>query len=481
MGKFYLTTTLPYVNAPPHIGFALELVQADVIARYHRLLGEEVVFNTGTDEHGLKIYRAAQAERKDPQAYVDEHAAAFDKLKAALNVSYKNFIRTSEPHHKKAAQEFWQRCKRSGDIYKQFYKVKYCVGCELEKTDSELTDGRCPIHPNLELEIIEEENYFFRFSKYQDKLLALYRENPRFVLPEFRLHEIRTFVEGGLKDFSISRVRKKLPWGVAVPGDEEHVMYVWFDALVNYISTLGWPEDEGRSRGFWPGVQIAGKDNLRQQAAMWQAMLLSAGLPTSKQILIHGFVTSSGEKMSKSLGNVVDPFLVVEEYGADAVRYYLLREIPSDDDGDFSESKFKDRFNGDLANGLGNFASRVLTLASRYDDLDGGKSLPGEIARQIEKAREAVKEKIENFKLHEALQEIWGLVAFGDTYVNLKKPWEKEDPQAIFNLVALLDNVAALLAPFLPETAEKITKCIRWEGKALRVRKGELLFPRLAN
>lgn len=250
--KFYITTTLPYVNADPHIGFAMEIVYADIMARYRKELGDEVFFNTGTDEHGLKIYRKAVDEGKAPQAYADEYAEKFRNLKKALNLSDDlNFIRTTDEHHKKAAQEFWKLCEKNGDIYKDTYKTKYCVGCELEKTDSELVDGKCPIHPNLEIEIIEEENYFFKFSKYQKPLAELYEKNPEFVLPESRLKEIRNFVKAGLEDFSISRLKEKMPWGIPVPGDEKHVMYVWFDALINYISTLGWPENTEKFEEFW--------------------------------------------------------------------------------------------------------------------------------------------------------------------------------------------------------------------------------------
>ena len=236
MGKFYITTTIPYVNASPHIGFALELIQADVLTRFHRdVLKDDVIFNTGTDEHGQKIYQKAAKEKKDPQKYVDEYAEKFIKLKTSLNLSYTNFIRTTDPDHASAAQEFWKRCEKNEDIYKKNYRIKYCVGCELEKTDSELIDERCPMHPNLDLEIIEEENYFFRFSKYQDNLLEFYKNNPDFVVPNFRFNEIKEFVKGGLNDFSISRLKEKMPWGVPVPGDNRHIMYVWFDALVNYI------------------------------------------------------------------------------------------------------------------------------------------------------------------------------------------------------------------------------------------------------
>src|SRR3989344_3590019 len=333
---FYITTTAPYVNADPHIGFALELVQADAIARFKKLQGFTVAFGFGTDEHGLKIYRQAQEENKLPQDYCDEHVGKFKSLAKALNLSTTHFIRTTDQKHVEAAQEFWKRCFQNNDIYKKNYKVKYCVGCELEKTDSELENNKCPIHPNLAIEDYEEENYFFRFSKYQNRLLQLYNNRPDFVIPSNRLKEIESFVKKGLHDFSISRLKSKMPWGVPVPGDNDHVMYVWFDALVFYISTLGWPDSILDFEKFWPVIHVAGKDNLRQQSAIWQAMLMSAGLPNYKQIFIHGFITSDGKKMSKSLGNVIDPFELVEQYGVDAVRYYLLKEIPAADDGGFS-------------------------------------------------------------------------------------------------------------------------------------------------
>ncbi|PIZ94771.1 MAG: methionine--tRNA ligase, partial [Candidatus Magasanikbacteria bacterium CG_4_10_14_0_2_um_filter_41_10] len=367
MKHFYITTTLPYVNADPHIGFALEIVQADAIARYQRMLGNDVIFNTGTDEHGLKIHRKAEEQGIPTQEYVDGYAVKFGKLKDSLNLSYTHFIRTTDAHHKAAAQEFWKRCEANGDIYKKSYQVKYCVGCELEKTDSELVDDKCPIHPTYEIEMISEENYFFKFSAYQEKLLKLY-EQENFVVPAHRQNEIKAFVERGLQDFSISRLKEKMPWGVPVPGDEAQVMYVWFDALVNYISTLEWPEDEEKFNTYWPGVQVAGKDNLRQQTAMWQAMLLSAQLPPSKQIFIHGFITAEGQKMSKSIGNVVAPYDVVEKYGTDAVRYFLLGGLPSYDDGDWSVTRFEDFYTAHLANGIGNLTSRVLTMIEKYHE-----------------------------------------------------------------------------------------------------------------
>ncbi|MDP3882799.1 MAG: methionine--tRNA ligase [Candidatus Staskawiczbacteria bacterium] len=474
--KFYITTTLPYVNADPHIGFALEIIQADVIARYRRGLGEEVFFNTGTDEHGLKIFQGAKTENIDPQKYCDIYADKNKKLKETLNLSYNNFIRTTDEHHIKSAQNFWNKCYENGDIYKKKYKIKYCVGCELEKTESELIDGKCPIHPNREVEIIEEENYFFKYSKYQKELLSFYKKNKNFVVPSSRFNEIKEFTKRGLEDFSISRLKEKMPWGVQVPNDENHVMYVWFDALVNYISALGWPEDSKRFKDFWPGLQVAGKDNLRQQSSMWQAMLLSAGLLNSRQVFIHGFIMANGQKMSKSLGNVVDPFELVNKYGVDAVRYYLLREIPSSEDGDFSIEKFELRYNSDLAGGIGNLVARVLGIA-------GGKIFESKYSKRTKQKVETVKKSYKlalgNFKFNEALFAVWELISYCDKYINDQKLWETppvdgqaKKMEAIRDLFFALSEISSLLAPFLPETSEKIKQ-------AVETGKKENLFPRL--
>ncbi|MBI4438237.1 methionine--tRNA ligase [Candidatus Uhrbacteria bacterium] len=472
MNRTYLTTTLPYVNAKPHIGFALEIIQADMLARFARGRGAEVIFNTGTDEHGQKIYERAVAEGKDPQAYVDEYAAKFDALKTSLNLTYTHFIRTSDPDHKKAAQAFWARCEKQGDIYKSRYQVKYCVGCELEKTESELSQGRCPVHPNLELELRDEENYFFRWSKYQERLLALYAARPDFVMPAHRLTEIRTFVEAGLNDFSISRLKEKMPWGVPVPNDPDHVMYVWFDALVNYISTLGWPKEDGEFV-FWPGVQVAGKDNLRQQSAMWQAMLMSAGVAPSKQIFIHGFITADGQKMSKSLGNVVDPFDLVAEYGTDALRYYLLREIPSHEDGDFSRARMEERYS-ELANQLGNLVSRVAAMAQKYFD---GKLDP--VALDWTAREEALASAIAQYDFKAYLDSVFAVVAEGNDLVDKTSPFKlvKEDAPAAKAVLSQLSEmicfIGRALAPALPQTSEEI---LRRYGSVILV--GESLFPR---
>ena len=476
--KFYITTTLPYINANPHIGFALEVVQADVVARWRRQEGDEVFFNTGTDEHGLKVFQRAQEENINIQEFCDERAQKFADLKKALNLSYNSFIRTTNPRHIEAAQEFWKLCQKNGDIYKKRYRIKYCVGCELEKTDSELRQGRCPLHPNRELEIGEEENYFFRYSRYQKQLLELYRKQPDFVLPQARLNEIVSFTEKELKDFSISRLKEKLPWGIPVPGDEEQVMYVWFDALINYISCLGWPDDSRKFKEFWPGMQIAGKDNLRQQASMWQAMLMSAGLPPSRQILIHGFITSGGVKMSKSLGNVVDPFELTKSYGADAVRYYLLREFSPFEDGDFTIEKFKERYNSDLANGIGNLAARALTLAAK-SGIKGIKKSRKIKDRALSncagEAKKKRREALSGFKFNEALAAVWELIAFCDKHIEEKRPWENKESSkdVIADILLGLLEIADMLYPFLPRASERILEQIE-KGEA-----GKPLFPRI--
>ncbi|QQS15590.1 MAG: methionine--tRNA ligase [Candidatus Moraniibacteriota bacterium] len=471
MSRFYITTTLPYVNGKPHIGFALEAVQADVVARFHAALGEDVVFNVGTDEHGTKIWEKAKEEGVTPQEFCDRMSEHFRNLKSLLDISYTNFIRTTDDYHVKAAQEFWKLCEERGDIYKKNYRAKYCVGCELEKTDSDLVNGKCPEHPNREVEIVEEENYFFRFSNYQTELLKLYREQSKFVIPEKRLNEIAAFVERGLQDFSISRLASKMPWGIPVPGDESHVMYVWFDALVNYISTIGWNIDKEQFENFWPGVQIAGKDNLRQQSAMWQAMLLSAGLAPSRQILIHGHITCDGQKMSKSLGNVVSPEEMIGKFGKDGTRYLLLSAAAFGEDIDLSWERMTEKYNADLANGLGNLVSRVLKLGERMED---GKWKMKEFAGFPEEFSTL----LEQYRLSEGLEYIWNIVRASNKYIEENKPWElaKTNPEKFETVMRkLLDDlahIASLLAPFLPETSEKIQAM-------LSNRKSEILFQRI--
>lgn len=473
--NYYITTTLPYVNASPHIGFALEIIQADVLARYNRLNGNKVFFNFGTDEHGQKIYQKALEKKKDPQEYVDEYAKKFDNLKSALNLSYDAFIRTTDKNHIEAAQEMWKICSKNGFIEKGQYNAKYCVGCELEKQDSDLEKGVCQWHPNKKIQIIKEENYFFKFSKFEKQLLRLYKDNPDFIVPKHRSTEIQNFVSAGLKDFSISRLKEKMPWGIEVPRDPKHVMYVWFDALTNYISTLGWPNDLGNFEKFWgtkkspKAIQIAGKDNLRQQTAMWQAMLMAADLPVSKQILIHGFITSDGAKMSKSLGNVIDPIKYSQKYGEDALRYYLLAKVSPTEDSDFTKEKFEEVYNSDLSNGLGNLVSRVAKMAE-VNNINCGKS-------DIYEVDKFISESIEKFRFDWALDEIWKKIKVLDTKINNEEMWKGTDKKIVsfVEVVEGLRQISFDLKSFLPETADKIEKIF----KGPKIKSTEPLFPRL--
>lgn len=471
---FYITTTLPYVNSEPHIGFAMEIIRADVIARAKRLAGFDVFFNTGTDEHGVKIYEKAKNSQEDPQAFVDRYSARFKSLKGELGLSDDiHFIRTTDKKHVAAAQEFWKRCDKNGFIYKKPYKTKYCSGCELEKTDTELNDnGRCFIHPTLEIMLIDEENYFFKFSAFQKQLLDLYAKNPTLVVPDFRFNEIKAFVERGLEDFSISRLATKMPWGVPVPGDDKHVMYVWFDALVNYISTLGWPDDTKTFETYWKNgtpVQYCGKDNLRQQSAMWQAMLMSVGLPPTHTIVIDGFVTGEGGvKMSKSLGNTVDPMDLIKEYGVDALRYYVCRELSPFEDSPFTMERFKEAYNAHLANGIGNLTSRVLKMASA-NNVSFSIGLAKEFAasKEMDDLYKRHTVAIEEFDLQKAANVVWDLIAATDKIVQDREPFKKikidraAAEKDIQELLVRLDMIGTMLLPMLPTTAEKVIELIR--------------------
>jgi methionyl-tRNA synthetase len=478
MKNYYITTTLPYVNSEPHIGFASEIVRADILARFHRdVLKEKVFFNTGTDEHGQKIYDKAQEQKITPQEFCDKQVEKFKALKENLNLSFDNFVRTTDEDHIKSAQEFWRRCYEKGDIYKAKYKVKYCVGCELEKTDSELNEkGRCPLHPNKDLQVSEEENYFFKFSNYQKPLLDFYQKNPDFVQPEKRFNEIKNFVKENLKDFSISRLKSKMSWGVPVPDDEKQVMYVWFDALVNYISVLNWPEDENNFKKWWPGVQIAGKDNLRQQSAMWQAMLMSAGLSNSEKIYINGFIISDGQKMSKSLGNVISPAEMVEKFGVDGTRYLLIASAIFGEDVDLTWERMFEKYNSDLANGLGNVFSRVIKLSQKID-LKNSEILDF-MQKEVKIDLKRYSKDFESGHLERLLSDAQQKISELDKKIETVKPWEisKTDPEKfqaeMLKFLTELKEIQEMIVIFLPETAEKMKRM-------LETREMESLFPRI--
>ncbi|MCR4286159.1 MAG: class I tRNA ligase family protein [Candidatus Kaiserbacteria bacterium] len=478
MKSKYITTTLPYVNASPHIGHAYEFIQADTLARYWRLMGHEVFFNAGTDEHGQKIAQKADEAGQSRQSYVDHYAGEFRNSLEALGLSPDAFIRTTDERHMRAAQELWKRCEANGDIYKKKYKGLYCVGCESFKKDSDLVEGKCPDHQK-EPEQVEEENYFFRLSKYEVYLRA-YLEEEDATLPDWRRKELLIFVNEGLEDISISRERARLDWGIPVPSDDAHVMYVWFDALTNYISTLGWPNDEdGLFKKFWmegETLQVAGKDQMRFQSLLWQAMLKSANLPRTGKIIYHGFIISGGQKMSKTIGNVISPFELVEKYGTDATRYLLLRHVHPFEDTDITWERLDEWYTANLVNGLGNLASRIMKMSETYLD------------EPVELTQETVPDpdvslKMDRYEFSIAMDGIWERIGHNDALIAIKQPFamiksddvdtQNEAKLIIKKLVRELNAIATELNPFMSETAEKIKQAIR-ENK-----KPENLFPRL--
>jgi len=471
----YLTTTLPYVNADPHIGFATEVLVGDALARYWRLMGDEVFFNTGTDEHGQKIAGKADEAGQSRQDYVDHYANEFKKLREALNLSFDRFIRTTDHGHKIAAGAIWEKCLANGDIYKKKYKGLYCVGDEMFLRESDLVEGKCPNHPNMEPQVVEEENYFFALSKYQDYLKE-YLSKPGVILPEWRREEAIKFVNGGLEDFSISRERARLNWGVDVPGDQNQVMYVWFDALTNYISTLGWPEDkEGNFNKFWERgetTQLAGKDQIRFQSIMWQAMLKSAGLKATDRVVYHGFINSGGQKMSKSLGNVINPYDLVQRYGTEATRYLLLRHVHPFEDSDITINRLDELYNAGLVNGLGNLVARVLKMAET--NLEEPIQKP-----EVTDFDEEYVEALDNFNIQVACDFIWKKVGEMDERITTEEPFKliKTDPEKaktiIRELLSQLYIVGRMLNPIMPATSVIIKEAI------LANKKPENLFTRL--
>jgi methionyl-tRNA synthetase len=498
--RFYLTTPIYYVNATPHIGHAYTTIAADVLVRHHRQRGEETFFLTGTDEHASKVYRVAEEQGLDAKTYVDRIAEDWRELPRRINAQYDFFIRTTDEGHKRFVQEFLQRIYDNGDIYQDVYTGLYCVGCEEFKSEADLVDGLCPEH-GIAPEYIEEKNYFFRLSAYQDRLLALYDERPDFVLPRFRYNEARSFIEGGLIDFSVSRAGQ--PWGVPIPWDQEQVTYVWVDALINYLSALTYArEGEDLPERFWPHVHhLLGKDILRFHCVYWPALLLSAGYELPQQLFVHGYLLLDERKISKSLGNVIDPLDLVDVYGSDAVRFWALRSVSFGQDGSASVDALHERYERELANDLGNLVSRTTAMIARYL---GGRIEPGERNEELALAVEALREKLvvrfDAYDLTGALEDGWEVVRLLNRHVEATAPWQlaKDESKAdelaavLYDLADGVRSVAVALSPYLPETAPRILGSLRQPldlaleqvaygktGKTEGIEPAQPLFPRV--
>ncbi|OHA83558.1 MAG: methionine--tRNA ligase [Candidatus Yonathbacteria bacterium RIFOXYC1_FULL_52_10] len=481
---FFITTAIPYMNASAHIGHAYEMVLTDILARYHRAQGKQVFFLTGTDEHGAKIVRTATKAGKSPQAFVDEYAGEFRALWDRFQISYDDFIRTSDKErHWKGAQALWEKLVAAGDLTKGIYKGLYCVGCEAFVTEKELVDGKCQYH-NVPPEEVEEENYFFDLARYAPQIREAIDRGELAIIPEGKKAEVFEMLTNATQDVSFSRPEGDIPWGVPVPGDPSQMMYVWCDALANYLSAPGYGTDEARFGRVWPpDVQVVGKDIARFHAVIWPAMLLAAGLALPKTLLVHGFITSGGKKMSKSIGNVIDPVEYLDAYGVEAVRFYFAREIPSTEDGDFTKEKFIASYNGNLSNGVGNLVSRTVKMATQYFEGDvartpetdvpvrtaagtmsgaekrEGWTIPYLIEHEILPAYHKAMEALE---VHRGTEAALRLAALLDEYIADHEPFKlvKTDPEKtkiiLANVLYGITHVARMMQPIIPETAGKI-------------------------
>ncbi|MBU0761039.1 MAG: methionine--tRNA ligase [Nanoarchaeota archaeon] len=477
--KFYITTAIDYVNAEPHIGHAYQKIVADTLARWHRLLDEDVFFVTGTDEHGKKVQRAAENTGKSPKEFVDDVSKKFKDAWTALNINPDRFIRTTDEDHKKVVQEFIKKCDKTGDIYKGEYKGLYCTDCEAYFTEKDAPNFQCPTHKRP-LENLKEETYFFKLSKYQKFLLDLYKKNPKFILPKERRNEVINRIKEGLKDLSITRTSFK--WGIPFPLDNKHITYVWFEALINYYTAT---REKGKEK-FWPAdVHILGKDNTWFHCVYWPAMLKSAGIKLPKTIFNHGFLTFNGEKISKSLGNAISPKTLAEKYSADTIRYFALRQFPfaSGEDGDFSEKALIDRHNNELANKLGNLISRVSTLTEKY-----GLEKTTIKKLKIFPTKRKVEKHLENFEIDKALNEIFAFIDKCNEFVQKQKPWETKDKKVLYELANAIKDFTILLSPFIPGTCEKIAKTFNFKIdikelnnpiKVSKIKKSDILFKKI--
>lgn len=471
--RIYITTAIPYVNASPHIGHALEFVQTDVIARYYRLLGKETLLLSGSDENALKNVQAAEEAGVPVQTFVDKNAKLFEQLAQKLNVKFDIFQKGSDKkRHFPSSQKLWHLCAKHGDIYKKEYKGLYCIGCETFYTQQELDENlECYEHPGRELDKVSEINYFFRLSKYQKKLIELIVSDKLKIYPESRKNEVLSFLKQPLLDISISRTNERARnWGVPVPGDNTQRIYVWFDALNIYQSGIGFGWDEEKYKKLWPAdVHVIGKGIIRFHAIYWPAFLLSAKLALPKSLLVHGYITVDGQKMSKTLGNVIDPFELIKKYGIDPLRYYFLREVPTLADGDYSESRMRELYNADLANELGNLVQRITTLAEK-DEIIVNKENKGNVFN------DEYVNFVENFQFNKALEYIWSLIKILNRKIDDFAPWQrskKERSGFLSETLRELHYIGFLLSSFLPETADKILSSTQG-----RIKKAPVLFPK---
>ena len=456
---FYITTAIDYVNAEPHVGHLYQKVIADVFSRWHKSLGEDVFYLTGTDEHGQKLFNTAKEKGLTPKELVDKNSKKFKEAWDLINIKPDRFIRTTDKNHIKVVNEITKKVNEKGDIYKGTYEGLYCEGCEAYLTEKELIDGKCPYHKK-EPKKIKEETYFFKLSKYQNKLLELYNKNTKFILPLTRRNEIVNRVKEGLKDLSITRT--SFDWGIPFCLDKKHITYVWWEALINYISGIDYPKTKFKK--YWPAnVHLLGKDNGWFHCVIWPAMLLSAEIEPPKTVFVHGFLTFNKQKISKSLGNTISPIYLANTYGVDQIRYFLVREIPFHDDGDFSEESLKNRINNELANELGNLVNRTLTISKKLNKINKNKI---ELNFDIKK----IKELMEEYKITEALNEIWRFVQDTNKYINQKEPWKLQDKEleiVLYNCLESIRKISILLWPFIPETCEKIQSLLNIKNQNL--------------
>ena len=468
---------MPYANAVPHVGHAIEFFQADAYARYFRKkLGKDnVFFNVGVDEHGLKIYSTAKDLGTTPEEYLNQLVPKWHDFCSKFQISYDHFYRTSLPDHRAGSKRIWEICKAKGDIYTKHYEGLYCVGCESFLLERDLIDGRCPDHLKEPIKL-SEENYFFRLSKYSKNIIRYIKDNPKFLKPESKKQELLNFLED-MEDISISRKRANLPWGIAVPGDPEHTIWVWFDALTNYIRILGYDNDLERFNTWWPGIQICGPDNLRFQGAIWQGILASLGLPFTRKILVHGTIFGpDGQKMSKSLGNVIVPLDQYEKYGSDICRFYMLGALKSYGDSSYREDDLVNAYNAHLANNFGNLLNRLIHLGIKKEiNIQDFSSVQHEFRLQIDEIKKNVEKAYEDFELHDAVSLINEMVSKGNRYIHEKEPWRQDEIDAsttLNNVSYLMQTVSDLYAPIIPEGAQKALYAIKHKEKII-------LYPRI--